>query len=65
MAGDSICRSCGSRLTHLRGATGNVSTCPRCGWGRLELTRDEKIVTPGMGLVRCFVARQQKAVGRP
>ena len=31
------CRSCGTRLTYLQGATGRVSFCSRCGWGMVEL----------------------------
>lgn len=31
------CESCGSEVTHLRGATGRVTICGRCGWGRVEL----------------------------
>jgi anaerobic ribonucleoside-triphosphate reductase len=31
------CDSCGSEVSHLRGATGRVVVCPRCGWGRVEL----------------------------
>jgi predicted RNA-binding Zn-ribbon protein involved in translation (DUF1610 family) len=31
------CQSCGSQVTYLQGTTGRVVTCPRCGWGRVEL----------------------------
>jgi len=30
------CPHCGGRPTHLRGATGRISLCPRCGWTRTE-----------------------------
>jgi predicted RNA-binding Zn-ribbon protein involved in translation (DUF1610 family) len=65
MTGHDVCRSCGSQLTHLQGVTGHVSTCPRCGWGRLELTRDERTMTTGVGFVRFLVAQQDKVVGKP
>ena len=31
------CHSCGCDVTHLQGATGRVTICSRCGWGRVEL----------------------------
>lgn len=36
------CPNCGGRLTHLRGATGRISLCHRCGWSRTE-PREEQI----------------------
>jgi len=33
------CESCGSEVVHMRGATGRISICTRCGWGKVELTK--------------------------
>jgi ribosomal protein L37E len=46
MSANMDCRSCGSKLTHLEGATGRISICSHCGWNRVELTRGWK--TPGL-----------------
>lgn len=64
MAAHTDCRSCGSQLAHLRGATGCVSLCPRCGWGTVELTRDERTASPGPELVHVSVGKQDKVVRR-
>jgi predicted RNA-binding Zn-ribbon protein involved in translation (DUF1610 family) len=63
VVGHSVCACCGSKLTHLRGATGHVSICPRCGWSRVELTRDERAVTSGVALGHGAVAQQDEAMG--
>lgn len=63
MIARSVCRSCGSQLTHLRGATGRVSVCPRCGWGKVELTGSESSLTPGAALVHLSMAHQDEVVG--
>jgi len=31
------CRFCGSELAHVRGVTGRITICHKCGWGRVEL----------------------------
>lgn len=36
------CPNCGGWPTHLRGATGRISVCPRCGWSRIE-PREQQI----------------------
>lgn len=36
MSGNVKCPSCGSKLTHLQGATGKISICSHCGWARVE-----------------------------
>jgi hypothetical protein len=64
MASYSTCQSCGSHLTHLEGATGRVSICARCGWGRVELTSEERTLEAGVGFVRSLAPQRAKAVGR-
>ena len=58
MSANTNCRSCGSELTHMQGATGRVSICSRCGWSRVELTNGGR--TPGVSarLSRYFAAAQ-------
>lgn len=63
MVAHTVCGCCGSQLTHLRGATGRVSVCPRCGWSRVELTRDERTVTSGVALAHGSVAQQDQVMG--
>lgn len=46
MTANPNCRSCGSKLTRLQGATGRISICSRCGWSRVELTNGGR--TPGV-----------------
>jgi predicted RNA-binding Zn-ribbon protein involved in translation (DUF1610 family) len=65
VAGHTVCGSCGSKLTHLRGATGHVSICPRCGWSRVELAQDGRTVTSGVVLTHGSVARQDEVIGTP
>ena len=31
------CRFCGCEVAHVRGVTGRITICPKCGWGRVEL----------------------------
>jgi hypothetical protein len=62
MAGHSICQSCGSRLTHLEGATGHVSFCTRCGWGRVELTSGERTLEVGAGFARLPIRQRVMAL---
>jgi predicted RNA-binding Zn-ribbon protein involved in translation (DUF1610 family) len=62
VVGHTICGSCGSKLTHLRGATGHVSICPRCGWSKVELT-DGRTVTSGVALAHAAVAQQDEVIG--
>jgi predicted RNA-binding Zn-ribbon protein involved in translation (DUF1610 family) len=62
VVGHTICGSCGSKLTHLRGATGHVSICPRCGWSKVELT-DGRTVTSGVLLAQGAVAQQHEVMG--
>lgn len=54
------CRYCGSRLTHLQGASGRVSICSRCGWNRVQLTAPGS--APGLSarLGRSVAAAQLK-----
>ncbi len=51
------CDSCGSEVTHLRGATGRVVICPRCGWGRVELADGDRSLGFGPRSGRWPVAR--------
>jgi hypothetical protein len=62
MAGYTNCQSCGSHLTHLQGATGRVSFCPRCGWGRVELTTEERTLGLGGGFVRLPIRQRLMAL---
>jgi anaerobic ribonucleoside-triphosphate reductase len=51
------CESCGSEVTHLRGATGRVVVCPRCGWGKVELADGGRSLGFGPRSSRWSVAR--------
>jgi hypothetical protein len=62
MAIHSICESCGSRLSHLEGATGRVTFCTRCGWGRVELTSGERILAVGAGFARLPIRQRVMAL---
>jgi hypothetical protein len=39
------CESCGSEVVRLRGATGRVTICGRCGWGRVELAERRRMLS--------------------
>jgi anaerobic ribonucleoside-triphosphate reductase len=58
------CNSCGSELTHLQGATGRVAICPRCGWGRVELTDGGRSLGFGPRASRWSDARRVTAARR-
>jgi len=64
MAGYSTCQSCGSHLTHLQGATGRVSICGRCGWGRVELTNQERTLAVRAGFALSPIPQRAKALER-
>jgi len=57
------CHSCGSELTHLQGATGRVTICSRCGWGRVELADGGRSLGLAPRSVRPAFARPM-ALGR-
>lgn len=54
------CRYCGSRLTHLQGASGRVSICSRCGWNRVQLTNPGSVPGVSASLGRFVAASQLK-----
>jgi hypothetical protein len=46
------CRSCGSEVVQVRGLTGRLTICSRCGWGKVELTERRRLLraVPADGL---------------
>jgi predicted RNA-binding Zn-ribbon protein involved in translation (DUF1610 family) len=63
VVGHTTCESCGTRLTHLRGATGYVSICPRCGWSKVEVTNDERTVMSSVVPSHGALARHDESIG--
>jgi hypothetical protein len=53
------CPVCGSKLNLLRGATGRISICTRCGWYRIELVTGPKSVERAERVGRSEVWQQR------
>jgi ribosomal protein L37AE/L43A len=55
------CPVCGSKLNLLRGATGRIGICPRCGWYRIEPATGPKSADSAERVGRSEVWQQQGA----